>query len=220
MAYWVRAGCAWRPLPHDLPPWQTVSHPLEARGGFRCAGTAGCGSAHPTAAGRNLPRPAKSVSGQGTRRCAASPVRCCFRNRGRISERPGVPPRTLQQPWVFAARGTGCWPAPAGRVQPPLIRPDELVLQPVPELGAHVGHGRPPQRQRLLFGEPPSRRPGRSPRCQPATTARVAACGSMPTLAQLSAGRVRGSTVRPPAGPASPRRCSNPDVGALSRTGY
>ena len=25
---------------------------------------------------------------------------------------------------------------------------------------------------------------------------------------------------RPPAGPASPRRCSNPDVGALSRTGY
>jgi putative transposase len=24
MAYWVRAGCAWRLLPHDLPPWQTV----------------------------------------------------------------------------------------------------------------------------------------------------------------------------------------------------
>ncbi len=26
MAYWVRAGCAWRRLPHDLPPWQTVYH--------------------------------------------------------------------------------------------------------------------------------------------------------------------------------------------------
>jgi putative transposase len=26
MAYWVRAGCAWRLLPHDLPPWQTVYH--------------------------------------------------------------------------------------------------------------------------------------------------------------------------------------------------
>ena len=26
IAYWVRAGCAWRLLPHDLPPWQTVYH--------------------------------------------------------------------------------------------------------------------------------------------------------------------------------------------------
>ncbi|MGW3417397.1 transposase [Streptomyces phaeochromogenes] len=25
-AYWLRAGCAWRRLPHDLPPWQTVYH--------------------------------------------------------------------------------------------------------------------------------------------------------------------------------------------------
>src|SRR5687768_5309700 len=24
--YFVRAGCAWRLLPHDLPPWQTVYH--------------------------------------------------------------------------------------------------------------------------------------------------------------------------------------------------
>ena len=24
LAYWLRAGCAWRLLPHDLPPWQTV----------------------------------------------------------------------------------------------------------------------------------------------------------------------------------------------------
>ncbi len=22
--YFLRAGCAWRMLPHDLPPWQTV----------------------------------------------------------------------------------------------------------------------------------------------------------------------------------------------------
>jgi putative transposase len=26
MLYWLRAGCAWRLLPHDLPPWQTVYH--------------------------------------------------------------------------------------------------------------------------------------------------------------------------------------------------
>jgi transposase len=26
MADWLRAGCAWRLLPHDLPPWQTVYH--------------------------------------------------------------------------------------------------------------------------------------------------------------------------------------------------
>ena len=26
MLYLVRAGCAWRLLPHDLPPWQTVYH--------------------------------------------------------------------------------------------------------------------------------------------------------------------------------------------------
>ena len=26
LAYWLRAGCAWRLLPSDLPPWQTVCH--------------------------------------------------------------------------------------------------------------------------------------------------------------------------------------------------
>ena len=26
MLYWLRSGCAWRLLPHDLPPWQTVYH--------------------------------------------------------------------------------------------------------------------------------------------------------------------------------------------------
>ncbi|WP_369263513.1 IS5 family transposase [Streptomyces sp. R35] len=26
LAYWIRAGCAWRLLPHDFPPWQTVYH--------------------------------------------------------------------------------------------------------------------------------------------------------------------------------------------------
>src|SRR4029453_14319400 len=26
MAYWLGAGCAWRLLPQDLPPWQTVYH--------------------------------------------------------------------------------------------------------------------------------------------------------------------------------------------------
>jgi putative transposase len=26
MLYWLRAGCAWRLLPHEFPPWQTVYH--------------------------------------------------------------------------------------------------------------------------------------------------------------------------------------------------
>lgn len=26
LAYWLRAGCAWRLLPHHMPPWQTVYH--------------------------------------------------------------------------------------------------------------------------------------------------------------------------------------------------
>ncbi|GAA2152754.1 transposase [Actinomadura napierensis] len=26
LAYWLQTGCAWRLLPHDLPPWQTVYH--------------------------------------------------------------------------------------------------------------------------------------------------------------------------------------------------
>ncbi|MFJ8939786.1 IS5 family transposase [Streptomyces sp. NPDC102365] len=26
LVYWLRTGCAWRLLPHDLPPWQTVYH--------------------------------------------------------------------------------------------------------------------------------------------------------------------------------------------------
>ena len=26
MLYWLRAGCAWRLLPNDLPPWKTVYH--------------------------------------------------------------------------------------------------------------------------------------------------------------------------------------------------
>lgn len=26
LAYWGRAGCAWRLLPHGFPPWQTVCH--------------------------------------------------------------------------------------------------------------------------------------------------------------------------------------------------
>jgi putative transposase len=30
IAYWIRAGCAWRLLPHDLPPWQTVYHYFRA----------------------------------------------------------------------------------------------------------------------------------------------------------------------------------------------
>ncbi|MEV5012884.1 transposase [Streptomyces sp. NPDC056159] len=25
-AYWLRVGCAWRLLLHDLPPWRTTHH--------------------------------------------------------------------------------------------------------------------------------------------------------------------------------------------------
>ena len=42
--YFLRAGTAWRLLPHDLPPWQTVYYYLRRRqGGGRLA-------AHPTCA--------------------------------------------------------------------------------------------------------------------------------------------------------------------------
>jgi len=39
LAYWLRAGCAWRLLPHDLPPWQTGSTTTGAPGGWRAAGS-------------------------------------------------------------------------------------------------------------------------------------------------------------------------------------
>jgi transposase len=26
ISYWLRGGVAWRALPHDFPPWQTVYH--------------------------------------------------------------------------------------------------------------------------------------------------------------------------------------------------
>ena len=51
LAYWLRAGCAWRLLPHDLPPWKTVYHyfrtwRLEGRGSasWPCCGSgSACG---------------------------------------------------------------------------------------------------------------------------------------------------------------------------------
>jgi putative transposase len=46
MAYWLRAGCAWRLLPHDLPPWQTVYHY------FRCWRQQGLWGAGPWRAAR------------------------------------------------------------------------------------------------------------------------------------------------------------------------
>jgi putative transposase len=36
MLCWLRAGCAWRLLPHDLPPWKTVYHSV------RCWRLEGC----------------------------------------------------------------------------------------------------------------------------------------------------------------------------------
>jgi Putative transposase of IS4/5 family (DUF4096) len=40
MLYLAQGGCAWRLLPHDLPPWQTSTTTLAA-GGWRAAGTHG-----------------------------------------------------------------------------------------------------------------------------------------------------------------------------------
>ncbi|MGP3991617.1 transposase [Streptomyces sp. 3N207] len=40
LAYWLRAGCAWRLLPHDLPPWQTVYHYCASGDGMPCG--SGC----------------------------------------------------------------------------------------------------------------------------------------------------------------------------------
>jgi hypothetical protein len=45
-------------------------------------------------------------------------------------------------------------PAATGLVLPPLVRAGELTLEPVGELGAHVGHGWPLQGQGLLGGQP------------------------------------------------------------------
>ncbi|MEV5576071.1 transposase [Spirillospora sp. NPDC052269] len=36
LAYWVRAGCAWRLLPQDLPPRQMVYHYGGPRGSPAC----------------------------------------------------------------------------------------------------------------------------------------------------------------------------------------
>ncbi|WP_418952546.1 transposase [Streptomyces albireticuli] len=38
LAYWLRAGCAWRLLPHDFPPWQTVH--VSAQAGSQTSATA------------------------------------------------------------------------------------------------------------------------------------------------------------------------------------
>src|SRR5512132_1814377 len=64
------------------------------------------------------------------------------------------------------------WPASAGGVQPPPIRPADLAGQPPAELLAHIGHGRPLQRQGLLGGQPAElEAPLTWPPCQAATTA-------------------------------------------------
>jgi hypothetical protein len=54
---------------------------------------------------------------------------------------------------VSAATGSGRrWPTSAGGVQPPPPSLPDLLTEPLAELLAHVGHGRPLQRQRLLGG--------------------------------------------------------------------
>jgi hypothetical protein len=84
--------------------------------------------------------------------------------------RPGCPLRTLcrRQPtprgrYVRCCRKRSPAPEAAGGVQLPPVRAGELPLQSVAELGAHVGHRRPLQGQRLLALDRGHRRPRSHP---------------------------------------------------------
>jgi transposase len=74
--YALRAGCAWRLLPHEFPPWQTVYHYFRL---WRIDGTSGSGSTALCAsasarwqAAKRLPaRRSWTASRRGPRRRAA-----------------------------------------------------------------------------------------------------------------------------------------------------
>jgi transposase len=82
MLYWLRAGCAWRLLPHDFPPWQTVTT-TGACGGSRDCGSGslrGCGSR--SASGRGATPPCGcQIFGSPHATCAYSWTRPPSRSR-------------------------------------------------------------------------------------------------------------------------------------------
>ena len=101
MLYWLRAGCAWRLLPHDLPPWKTVYHY------FRCWRLDGqweqivrvlrarerCGRA-------GDPRPAPR---SWTARASRPPKGAARLRRRQEGQRPQAP-LAGRQPWPAAGR--------------------------------------------------------------------------------------------------------------------
>jgi hypothetical protein len=64
-AVWLRAGCAWRLLPHDLPPGQSVYHDLRSV-------PASCGAPAPDSAS-GFARRARVIDG------ASSPITAYWR---------------------------------------------------------------------------------------------------------------------------------------------
>jgi hypothetical protein len=116
--------------------------------------------------------PERRLGGRRTGHCGCVPLR--FRNGGQVSavravSAPG-PATACRCPldghgW-YPPAGTapvcGCprlqepvaWSASAGGMQPPPVRLANLAGQPVAELLAHQGHGRPLQRQHLIARQP------------------------------------------------------------------
>jgi hypothetical protein len=88
---------------------------------------------------------------------------------GRLRQRPVAavrrtrrpkqcPLRTLPQSAVAGLQEAVARPASAGRVQPAPPGVPDLAAEPLAELLAHVGHGRPLQGQGLLARQPANRR--------------------------------------------------------------
>jgi hypothetical protein len=98
---------------------------------------------------------------------------------------------------MSAATGSGRLPGVRWCGAATAARPAGAAGKPLAELLAHMA-GRSSARASSAVS-PPSWRPGRSPRSQPPMTARAVACGSTPTLAQVSVGQARWSP--PPAVP-------------------
>jgi hypothetical protein len=105
----------------------------------------------------------RTPSVRGGRAAAANghcrSVRRAFRNCGTWGCRR-VSGQSVSTADTAAAKGVRCWRkrspgrAAVALMPPPPVRLGELAAEPVAELGAHVGHRRPLQRQRLLAGQP------------------------------------------------------------------
>jgi hypothetical protein len=165
---------------------------------------------HPGCPQRRTPRPlstADTAAAGGVRlaaeldTAAVSAVRRCFRNRGRCPDGQ-CPPQAL--------RTAGLQDAVAGRR--PLEgaatagRPGRAGGRADRRPGAPVGHRRPLQGQGLLDGQP-AQPQAQQVAALPAGHHRAGGrLGSIPTLAQVSVGQARSSTVRSARNTSSPGR--------------